>query len=351
MQNTAECFVGIDVSKKSLDVAVRPLSIRWSCMRDEKEYPALIERLQELRPTLIVLEATGGLDVPVVTALVSAGLPTVVVNPRQVRDFAKAIGRLAKTDTIDADVLAHFGDALHPEQRATKDLSSQELSAILARRRQLVDMLTAEKNRLSSAPSRVRSNIQQHIDWLIRQIDDVEKDMLTLLRENKVWRDKDELLQSVPGVGSVLARTLIADLPELGTIKNRPLAALTGLAPLNRDSGQYRGTRHVWGGRSQVRSVLYMATLAACRHNSVIRQFYNRLIEKGKKRKVAIVACMHKLLNILNAIVSSGTPWDEISHLHLDNQHSCFLRQRGRQPFRQLRAGSFSWLSLIFTDG
>ena len=311
MKNTSECFVGIDVSKKSLDVAVRPLSIKWSCLRDESEYPALIERLLSLRPTVIILEATGGLEVPVVTALVLAGLPAVVVNPRQARDFAKAIGRLAKTDTIDADVLAHFGEAIRPEPRAIKDLSAQELSAIIARRRQLVDMLTAEKNRLNAASSRIRSNIQQHIDWLKRQIDDVEKDMVSLLHDNKVWRDKDDLLQSVPGVGPILSRTLIADLPELGTIKIRPLAALTGLAPLNRDSGQFRGTRHVWGGRSQVRSVLYMATLTACRYNPVIREFYTRLIQKGKKRKIAIVACMHKLLTILNAIISSGTPWHE----------------------------------------
>jgi len=311
MKNTSECFVGIDVSKKSLDVAVRPLSLKWSCPRDETEYPALIERLLKLRPTVIVLEATGGLEVPVVTALVLAGLPAVVVNPRQARDFAKAIGRLAKTDTIDADVLAQFGEAIRPEPRAIKDLSSQELSAIIARRRQLVDMLTAEKNRLSSASSCIRSNIQQHIDWLKSQIDDVEKNMVSLLHDNKVWRDKDDLLRSVPGVGPILSRTLIADLPELGTIKIRSLAALTGVAPLNRDSGQFRGTRHVWGGRSQVRSVLYMATLAACRYNPVIREFYTRLIQKGKKRKIAIVACMHKLLTILNAIVSSGTPWHE----------------------------------------
>ncbi|MDO8971599.1 MAG: IS110 family transposase [Saprospiraceae bacterium] len=311
MKNTSECFVGIDVSKKSLDVAVRPLSSKWSCPRDETEYPALIDRLLELRPTVIVIEATGGLEVPVVTALVFAGLPVAVVNPRQARDFAKAIGRLAKTDTIDADVLARFGEAIRPEPRAIKDLSAQELSAIIARRRQLVDMLTAEKNRLSPASSRIRPNIQQHVDWLKRQIDDVEKDMVSLLHDNKIWRDKDDLLQSVPGVGPILSRTLIADLPELGTIKIRPLAALTGLAPLNRDSGQFRGTRHVWGGRSQVRSVLYMSTLAACRYNPVIREFYARLTQKGKKRKVAIVACMHKLLTILNAIVSSGTPWHE----------------------------------------
>jgi transposase len=311
MKNTSECFVGIDVSKKSLDVAVRPLSLKWSCPREETEYPALIDRLLALRPTVIILEATGGLEMPVVTALVLAGLPVVVVNPRQARDFAKAIGRLAKTDTIDADVLARFGEAIRPEPREIKDLAAQELSAIIARRRQLVDMLTAEKNRLNSVSSRIRSNVQQHVDWLKRQIDDVEKDMVSLLHDNKVWRDKDDLLQSVPGVGPILSRTLIADLPELGTIKIRPLAALTGLAPLNRDSGQFRGTRHVWGGRSQVRSVLYMSTLAACRYNPVIREFYTRLTQKGKKRKVAIVACMHKLLTILNAIVSSGTPWHE----------------------------------------
>jgi len=304
-----EVFVGMDVSKAELEIAVRPHGTRWSVPRSEKRLPQLVEQLRQLCPVRVVLEATGGLELPVAGALAAANLPVVVINPRQARDFAKATGRLAKTDPIDAAVLAHLGEALQPDVRPLPDAATQELASLLTRRRQIVDMITAEKNRLAAASARVRPGISSHIAWLQTQLEGFDDDLRSALREHQVWRDKDALLQSVPGVGPVLSVTLLAKLPELGTLDRRQIACLTGVAPLNRDSGQYRGQRRVWGGRSDVRSVLYMATLAASRWNPAIRAFYQRLLAAGKKPKVAITACMRKLLTILNAMVKSGQPW------------------------------------------
>ena len=309
MKETEECFVGIDVSKDTLDVAIRPDGDRWTTRNDEKGTQELVDRLRERRPTLVVLEATGGLQMPAVVALASAKLPVVVVNPRQIRDFAKATGRLAKTDSIDSDVIAHFGEALRPEVRPLRDPESQELSDLLARRRQLVDMKTAEKNRLGMATKKVRKNIQAHITWLEKRIQEVDTDLSKRIKESPLWREKDEILRSAPGVGPVLSVTLLAGLPELGTLNRRQVAALLGLAPLNRDSGRYKGTRSVWGGRASVRSVLYMSTLSATRCNPVIRPFYQRLIQSGKKHKVAMTASARKLLTILNVMVKTNTPW------------------------------------------
>ncbi len=278
-------FVGIDVSKGSLDVAVRPVKTSWTVSNDEEGICALADRLRELKPTMVVLEATGGLQIPLVAALGQAKLPVVVVNPRQVRDFAKATGRLAKTDAIDADVIAHFGEAIRPEIRPLKDAEAQELTDLLARRRQLVDMLTAEKNRLGTARKRVRKDIQEHITWLEKRLKDVNADLSKSIKKTPAWRQKDEILQSTPGVGPVLSVTLLAGLPELGSLNRREVAHLVGVAPLNRDSGQYKGKRSVWGGRADVRSVLYMSTLAAVRCNPVIRAFYQRLTLREKNTK------------------------------------------------------------------
>ena len=302
-------FVGIDVSKGSLEVAVRPAKTSWTVSNDEQGVSALADRLRELKPTMVVLEATGGLQIPLVAALGQAKLPVVVVNPRQVRDFAKATGRLAKTDAIDADVIAHFGEAVRPEVRPLKDAEAQELTDLLARRRQLVDMLTAEKNRLGTARKRVRKDIQEHITWLEKRLKDVNADLSKSIKKTPAWKQKDEILQSTPGVGPVLSVTLLAGLPELGSLNRREVAHLVGVAPLNRDSGQYKGKRSVWGGRADVRSVLYMSTLAAVRCNPVIRAFYQRLTAAGKEHKVALTACMRKLLVILNTMVKTGAAW------------------------------------------
>jgi len=305
----AEIFVGIDVSKASLDVALRPDNTHWSCGNNDTEISELIKRLRKQQPTLIVLEATGGLEIPVVAALASAALPVVVMNPRHVRDFAKASGNLAKTDRIDAGVLAWFGEALRPEIRPLKDPETQALAALLTRRRQLTDMLTAEKNRLSSAPKPVRKDIKAHITWLEKRLKDVDTDLKVAIKHSPLWREHDEILQSAPGVGPVLSITLMAMLPELGTLNRRQIAALAGLAPFNRDSGKFKGKRAIWGGRAEVRAVLYMGTLAAVRCNPIIRPFYQRLIKAGKEHKVAMTACMRKLLTILNVMIKNGTSW------------------------------------------
>ena len=304
-----ELFVGIDVSKATLDVATWPRQEHWSYSNEEGGIAQLLERLLPLQPNLIVLEATAGLQTAVVAALAGAQLPVVVVNPRQVRDFAKALGQLAKTDRIDAEVLARFGDSVRPEIRPLRDEQSEELQALLSRRRQLVEMLSAEKNRLSGAPKRVRKNIKAHIVWLEKRLKDVDTDLNGLIKKSPLWRERDELLRSAPGVGPVFSITLLAALPELGQLNRRQIAALVGVAPFNRDSGKYRGKRTIWGGRAEVRAVLYMAALAAIRSNPPIRAFYQRLIAAGKKPKVAITACMRKLLTILNAMVKNSTPW------------------------------------------
>ncbi|MFQ5961905.1 MAG: IS110 family transposase [Candidatus Methylomirabilales bacterium] len=304
-------FVGIDVSKAQLDLAVRPSGPAHSVPNDETGIAALVTHVQAVHPTLIVLEATGGWELPVVRALVDAGLPAIVVNPRQVRDFAKATGQLAKTDRLDALVLARFAESVRPALRPLPDTATQELRALLARRRQLLEMRTAEKNRLSTAPPRVRKGIQAHIAWLDRQLGGVDEDLSTAIRQSPVWREHEDLLRSVPGIGPVMSRTLLADLPELGTLNRKQIAALVGVAPLNRDSGTLHGRRTVWGGRATVRATLYMATVAATKWNPVIRAFYRRLRAVGKKPKVALVACMRKLITILNVILKHRTPWCE----------------------------------------
>jgi transposase len=305
----ARSSVGIDVSKENLDVAVVPEAETWSTANEEPCIAELVKRLKTLRPRLIVLEATGGLEIPVVAALAAAKLPAVVVNPRQVRDFAKATGTLAKTDAIDALIIARFAEAVRPQIRPIKDQESRHLSALVARRRQLVDMLIAEKNRLFNAPKPVQKSIKEHIAWLEQRLNSINKDLKKAIKDSPIWRQKEALLKSSPGVGDVLAVSLLAGVPELGTLNRKEVAALVGVAPLNRDSGKFRGKRSIWGGRRDVRAVLYMATLSAVRFNPVIKNFYDRLSDAGKAHKVAMTACMRKLLIILNSMVKNDTPW------------------------------------------
>ena len=306
-----QVFVGIDVSKAQLDVALRPTADRWHVSNDEAGIATLVERLRTVQPTLVVLEATGGLEVPVTGALAEAGVPIVVVNPRHARDFAKATGRLAKTDPLDAQGLAHFAEAVRPSPRPLPDAQAHALTALLTRRRQVVQMLTAERRRLQSAPQRIRADIQAHITWLERRLARTDDDLAAAIRSSPLWRAKDALLQSMPGVGPVLSRTLVAEVPELGLVNRKEIAALIGVAPFNYDSGALRGKRAVWGGRAHVRAVLYMSTLAAVRHNPVLKAFYERLRAVGKAPKVALTACMRKLLTMLNAMLKHRTPWHE----------------------------------------
>lgn len=304
-----EYNVGIDVAKKHLDVSVRPTRERWQVPNTDTGIRQLVERLRPLAPARIVLEATGGLELPGVAALAAAQLPVIVSNPRQIRDFARALGILAKTDGLDADVLAVFAETVRPAPRPLPDAKAQELSAVLARRRQVVEMLTAEKNRLGSAPPLLRPGIQQHIDWLRHQLTGLDTELRQRLHASPVWREQENLLRSAPGVGPVLATTLLADLPELGHLSRKQIAALVGVAPLNRDSGTLRGRRMIWGGRAHVRATLYMATLIAVRHNPQLKPFYLRLRAAGKAPKVALTACMRKLLTILNAMLKHRQPW------------------------------------------
>jgi transposase len=307
----AQVFVGIDVSQAQLDVALRPTDDSGHVQNDELGIAGLVERLRTVQPTLVVLEATGGLEVPVTGALAEAGLPVVVVNPRHARDFAKATGRLAKTDTLDARGLAHFAEAVRPTPRPLPEAQAQAWSALLTRRRHLVQRLTAERRRLQSAPQRIRADIQAHIAWLERRLARTDADVAAALRSTPLWRAKDEMLQSTPGVGPILSRTLVAEVPELGVLNRQEIAALIGVAPFNRDRGTWRGKRAVWGGRAHVRAVLYMSTLAAVRHNAVLKAFYERLRAIGKAPKVALTACMRKLLTILNAMLKHQTLWQE----------------------------------------
>jgi transposase len=308
-----ELFVGIDVSKAMLDVAVAPTGETWSVPNAADGMQQLVQRLRELSPKLVVLEATGGLERRAIAAIAGAALPVVAVNPRQVRDFAKAMGRLAKTDSIDAAVLALFADRIRPEPRPLRDTQAQELEALVVRRRQVVDMITAERNRLSAEPpsKRVRTDIGKTIKWLQKQLEDIDADLDKSVKQSPAWREKDDLLRSVPGVGKVLSRTLLSLAPELGSLTRKQMAALIGVAPLNRDSGTQRGRRCVWGGRAHVRAVLYMSALVATRWNPTIRAFHKRLIAAGKLPKVALVACMRKLLSILNAMVRTNSRWTQ----------------------------------------
>ena len=303
-------FVGIDVSKDSLDVHVRPSGEAFAVARNGEGLDSLVARLQPLAPALVTLEATGGFELTVAAALAGAGLPLAVVNPRQIRDFGRATGRLAKTDALDAEVIALFAERIRPEPRPVADGEAQALAELVARRRQVVEMIAMETNRRKQARSaRVRRMIEATLKALQAQLVDLDRDLGDAVRSSPAWRATEDLLTSVPGVGDVTARTLIADLPELGRLDRRQLAALVGVAPMNRDSGRMRGYRAIAGGRSAVRCALYMATLTATRCNPVIRAHYQQLVQRGRPKKVALVACMRRLLSILNAIVRSATPW------------------------------------------
>jgi transposase len=311
---TTPRFVGIDVAKARLDVAVRPTDDQWNVPNDEAGISQLVTRLQELAPVLIVLEATGGLELLLAAALAAAGLPLAVVNPRQVRDFAKAVGQLAKTDALDAQLLARFADVIRPTPRPLPAAQAQALSALLARRRQVIGMLVAEQQRLGTALSTVRPRIEAHIAWLRQELAQLDAELQATIRESPVWREKERLLRTVPGVGPVLSMTLVADLPELGQLNRKQIAALVGLAPLNCESGSLRGRRIIWGGRGRVRAALYMSTLVAVKHNPVLRAFYDRLLAAGKPKKVALIACMHKLLLTLNALLRQAVAWHPPAH-------------------------------------
>lgn len=308
--NISLVFSGIDVSKHRLDVALRPGGERWSVPNDPAGIDDLVDRLGAARPALTMLEATGGFETAAVAALAQAGLAVVVANPRQVRDFARATGQLAKTDRIDAGILALFAERVRPEVRPLPSKEAQILDALLTRRRQILQMLTAEKNRLGFAPAPVQPGIKKHIRWLERQLADVDADLERRVHQSPAWRAKENLLRSVPGIGPVVSRTLLAELPELGRLNRKEIAAIVGVAPLARDSGTLRGKRMVFGGRASVRAALYMAALVASRRNPTIRAFYDRLIAKGQPPKVALTACMRKLLTILNAIARTQRPWD-----------------------------------------
>ena len=302
-------YAGIDVSKSTLDVALSNKAEIKSFPNQESGIKQIISYLKKQELTLTVMEATGGLEKLLAASLVEASIPVVVVNPRQVRDFAKAKGKLAKTDNIDARILVEFGSDIHPDIRPLSDKQADEIKAILVRRQQIMDMITMENNRLWPADSRVIPSIQDHLNWLKRELKDLDNDLNDKIQKSHIWREKDNLLQSVPGVGPVLSITLLGALPELGSLNRKQIAALVGVAPFNRDSGKYRGKRTTKGGRTRVRPALYMATLVATRCNPVIKAQYKHLIEVGKVKKVALVACMRKLLTILNAMVRDNRSW------------------------------------------
>lgn len=305
-----ETFVGIDVSKGRLDVAVRPTQKHWSVTNDNAGLAELLKELGQLESPLIVLEPTGGYERELVSALVRAKFCFVVVNARQVRDFARAVGRLAKTDQIDAGVLARFGEAVRPEPRLLPDEDTAELDALVTRRRQLVEFRAAEMARKYLAPEVVRPSIDSVIDFLSKQIDQIDRNFRKLVSNTPAWREKDDLLQSIPGIGPIVSCTLLAQLPELGRLNRRQIAALAGVAPFNRDSGSQRGSRRTWGGRATVRSVLYMAAVTGARHNPVLKRFFQRLTELGKPTKSALTACMRKLLTWANAMLRDGKKWN-----------------------------------------
>ena len=312
MTDSPPVYVGIDVSKAQLDVALRPTPAAWSSPNTDAGIAILVEQLAARGPALIVLEATGGLEIPAAAALAAAGLAVAVVNPRQVRDFARAMGRPAKTDRLDADTLARFAEQVRPMARPLPDAAARGFDALLARRRQLTDMLIAEKNRLArSRDAVVRGDLADHVAWLQARVATLDADLEAAVRASPVWREAEDLLRSVPGVGRVMALTLLVELPELGRLTRREIAALVGVAPLNRDSGTYRGKRAVWGGRASVRTALFMSALAAVRYNPAIRAFYLRLRATEKAPKTVVVACMRKLLVTLNAMLKHRQPWED----------------------------------------
>jgi len=292
-----------------LDIALRPSGERWAVPNETSGGTTLVDQLQARHPTLIVLEATGALERLVASALATAGLPVVVVHPRQVRDFARATGQLAKTDALDARALAHFADVIRPTPRPLPDAQTQELRALLGRRQQLMGIRTAEQHRLAGTSTRLAKDMTEPITWLNARLATLDNDLETVLRASPLWRDNDDLLQSAPGIGPVCSRTLLLELPALGTLTRQQIAALGGVAPLHCDSGTLRGRRTIWGGRAHVRTVLYMGPLVATRFNPQIKTFYERRLAAGKVKKVALTACMHKFLTILNALLKHRTPW------------------------------------------
>jgi len=303
-------YFGIDVSKERIDIAARPTGTSWSVSYDSDGVDDLVAQLKDLKPAGVITESTGGLELPLVAALAASSLPVAVVNPRQVRDFAKSTGQLAKTDRLDAQVLAHFGEAVRPPIRPLRDADTQALGAVLARRWQVMGILVAEKNRMRRAAAEVRPSIEAHIGWLEQELDDLDTDLRQRIQSSPAWREKDDLLRSVPGVGPQVSLTLLAYLPELGKLNRKQIAALVGVAPFNRDSGPYRGKRSVWGGRAMVRKTLYMGALVATRFNPVLSEFYRRLLDAGKPKMVALTAYARKLLNILNCMARTGVHWD-----------------------------------------
>jgi transposase len=308
---TAECelFVGIDVSKGQVAMSVHGREESWQFHNDAEGFGQLIAILRPLSPTLIVVEATGGYELVMVAELCAAGLPVAVVNPTRVRRFADSLGQLAKTDRIDARVIAHFASVARPPVRTLQSEDEEYLAGLVERRRQIIVILTAEKNRLYTTPLRLRSDVQEHVDWLERKLKELDDELSDMIRKSQIWREKEEILRSAPGVGPVTAATLLADLPELGTLNRQKIAALVGVAPFNKDSGVKRGKRRIFGGRASVRRTLYMAALAATKFNPVIRQFYQGLIARGKEKKVALTACMRRLVVILNAMLRKREAW------------------------------------------
>jgi transposase len=302
--------VGIDVAKATLDVWETGEGRGWTVRNDEVGLAELTQQLRSRPVRLVVLEATGGYEYAAVVALSMAGLAVAVVNPRQARDFARATGQLAKTDRIDARVLARFGTAIEPEARPLPSEETRELDQLVTRRRQVRDMLQAEKNRRDLARGTVKTRLQAHIDWLAGELTAIEDELRRRIEASPLWRAKEDLLRSVPGVGPTTAFTLLAELPELGTLTGREISALVGVAPFARDSGALRGKRVIWGGRASVRTALYMAAVSASCHNPPLKAFYQRLLAAGKAKKLALIACLRKLLVILNAMVATGSPWD-----------------------------------------
>jgi transposase len=309
MASKSSVFVGIDISKAWLDIAVHGQESCWRTSNDEQGISKLVIQLQDLSPELIVMEATGGFEMLLVTELAQARLPVVVTNPRRVRAFARSTGRLAKTDKLDAKLLAHFAAAVQPPVRSLPSDEEEHLTGLLTRRRQIVDMLTVEKNRLHTVRAAFRPNIEEHIAWLNRSLAELDEEINHFVQGSSLWKEQDELLRSVPGVGRITSSTLLAMLPELGKLNRQEIAALVGVAPVNKDSGRKQGKRRVYGGRATVRSVLYMAALAAKRYNPKIKSFYDSLLARGKEKKVALTACMRKLLVILNSMMRTGESW------------------------------------------
>ena len=306
-----QVFVGIDVGKDVLFVAIRPFGDNLEIANREDGITDLVRRLRFLRPTLVVMEATAGYETPVAVAIYRAGIPVVISNPRLVRSFARATGHLAKTDKIDAGVIAHFAELIRPEPRRLEDPDEERLGRLVKRRKQLLRMIVMEKNRVAKGVPEVRKEIQKHLDWLAKDLERIDQALNDFIQSSPIWSAKNDLLQSVPGIGKVGAQAIISDLPELGTLNRKQIASLVGVAPLNRDSGNFKGRRSIWGGRAHIRTVLYMVAVVASRCNPVIKEFYERLCKAGKPKKVALTACIRRLLAILNAMMRNGTRWGE----------------------------------------